>query len=253
VGADFAALIASLRMSRGGVTLDHFTTTIFDGKVAGRVQLDTTASPPAASLSAEIEGVDAARLAAFAGSAGVLTGRLAGHVSLRARGVTPETIFRSATGRATVVITDGTLPGLDLVSPVILAFGKPDPSKAAAPSREFSRLGGTFALAEGVLRSDDLAMSSRDVDLSGQGTLRVAGAVADVRADLLLSESLSAQAGRDLYRYARQGSRIVLPATVNGPLASPSVSLDVAAAAERAITNELEDQVRKALERLRKR
>ena len=57
----------------------------------------------------------------------------------------------------------------------------------------------------------------------------------DVRADLLLSESLSAQAGRDLYRYARQGSRIVLPATVNGPLASPSVSLDVAAAAERAL------------------
>jgi AsmA protein len=149
-------------------------------------------------------------------------------------------------------VTDGTLPGLDLVGPVILAFGKPDPSKPIESSRAFSRLGGTFTLADGVLRSDDLELDSRDVDLTGRGTLRVAGAVADVRANLTLSEALTAQAGRDLVRYAREGSRVVLPATISGPLASPRVAIDVESAARRALRNELEDQVRKAFGRIRK-
>ena len=119
-------------------------------------------------------------------------------------------------------------------------------------SKAFSRLGGTFTLADGVLQSNDLALASRDVDLSGRGTLRIAGAVTDVRANLLLSEALTAQAGRDLVRYAREGSRVVLPATITGPLASPTVFIDIQAAAGRALRNEVEDQIRKALERLKK-
>ena len=126
------------------------------------------------------------------------------------------------------------------------------PSKIAGRSRDFSRLGGTFTLADGVLQSGDLALDSRDVDLAGRGTLRVDGAVADVRANLTLSEDLSAQAGRDLYRYAHEGSRVVLPATVKGPLDSPSVSIDLGAATGRALRNELDEQVRKAFGRLRK-
>ena len=75
----------------------------------------------------------------------------------------------------------------------------------------------------------------------------------NLKTDLVLSESLSAQAGRDLYRYAREGSRIVLPATIKGSLASPLVSIDIEAAVGRAIQNELENKIKKALEQLRKR
>jgi hypothetical protein len=40
---------------------------------------------------------------------------------------------------------------------------------------------------------------------------------------------------------------VVLPATITGSLASPSVSTDVGAAAGRAIKNTLEDHLRKGL------
>lgn len=72
----------------------------------------------------------------------------------------------------------------------------------------------------------------------------------DLKADLKLSEALSAQAGRDLYRYAREGSRIVLPATVRGPLTGPTVFIDVGAALGRATRNAIEDQLKKGLRRL---
>ena len=141
---------------------------------------------------------------------------------------------------------------LDLVGPVILAFGKPDAGKAADRSSAFTTLGGTFALSGGVLRSDDLAMSSRDLDMKGRGTLRVAGAVADLKADLVLSEALSSQAGSDLRKYAHEGSRVVVPATITGSLASPKVSIDLGAAAGRAIRNAAEDEVKRVLGRLLK-
>jgi uncharacterized protein involved in outer membrane biogenesis len=252
LGIEFAGLATTIALGRGGVTLDPFSVAVFDGTLGGRLHLDTTGDTPRATLSADVAGLDAARLVAVAGSPGVLTGRLGGQLALDSRGTTASSVFQSARGRASVAIADGTIPGLDLVGPAILAFGKPDPSKAVGRSRAFSRLGGTFTLADGMLQSSDLSMNSRDLDLAGRGSLRVDGAVADVRANLLLSEDLSAQAGRDLFRYAHEGSRIVLPATVTGPLEAPSVSIDLGAATGRALRNELEDQVRKAFGRLRK-
>ena len=47
----------------------------------------------------------------------------------------------------------------------------------------------------------------------------------------MLSRELSAQAGRDLYRLAREGDRIVLPARIGGTVASPTVFVDVAVGA----------------------
>jgi hypothetical protein len=92
-------------------------------------------------------------------------------------------------------------------------------------------------------------MNSRDVDMRGRGTLAVAGAIVDLKADLVLSDALSAQAGRELVRYAREGSRVVLPATITGSLASPSVSIDATAAVGRALRNTVTDKIRKLFKR----
>jgi hypothetical protein len=202
-------------------------------------------------LTAKVQAIDVAKAATFAGSSGVMTGRLGGQIELRAAAGAPDVVFRTANGRATLTIKDGTMPGLDLVGPVILAFGKPDVGKAAERSSAFAALGGTFALSGGVLRSDDFSMSSRDLDMKGRD-LRVAGGVVDVKADLLLSEALSSQAGSDLRKYAHEGSRVVLPAIITGSLASPKVSIDLGAAAGRAVRNAAGDEVKKGLGRLLK-
>ena len=252
LGIDFANLTTTLAVTRDGLALEPFSVGLFDGTLAGRLGVDTDREPSEMTLAATVEAIDVAKAAAFAGSSGVMTGRLDGRLELRAAGGAPDIVFRTANGRATLTIKDGSMPGLDLVGPVILAFGKPDPGKATERSSTFSTLGGTFALSGGLLRSDDLSMSSRDLDMKGRGTLRVAGAVVDLKADLLLSEALSSQAGRDLQKYAHDGSRVVVPATITGSLASPKVSIDLAAAAGRAIRNAAEDEVKKGLGRLLK-
>ena len=86
--------------------------------------------------------------------------------------------------------------------------------------------------------------------MRGQGTVTLADLVVDLTADMVLSEQLTAQAGRDLRRYAREGGRIVLPATVRGPLRQPTVFVDVGAALKRVTRNALEDELKKGLRRL---
>src|SRR5439155_15794436 len=80
---------------------------------------------------------------------------------------------------------------------------------------------------------------SPDVDVVARGTLTIPTKALDAGADLVLSESLSKQAGTDLYRYTREGNRIVLPAIVGGTISQPQVRIDAAAAIRRGIRNEV--------------
>ena len=101
-----------------------------------------------------------------------------------------------------------------------------------------------FVLQEQVFRADALALHSRDVDLAGSGTLATATKALDGRFDISLSEALSAQAGNDLRRYTREGSRVVLPATVRGTLETPRVTIDTASALKRGLRNEVEGRLK---------
>jgi hypothetical protein len=73
------------------------------------------------------------------------------------------------------------------------------------------------------------------------------------RTNLVLSRELSAQAGRDLYRLAREGDRVVLPATIGGTTTAPTVFIDVQAALQRALRNKAQDELKGLLDRFRGR
>ncbi len=248
LGQDFTDLSASLALTREGLQLEPVTLNLLGGRLDGRLRVDTSQPSTQVSLAADVQAMEVAQLAALADAKGAITGRLGGQLRLEARADAAGVSLGTARGTATLAITDGTMPGLDLVRPVITAFGTT--GQVARGGSEFSRVGGTFRLASGVLSSDDLTLASPDADMRGRGTVRLADLVVDVRADLVLSEALSAQAGRDLRRYAREGSRIVVPATVKGPLASPTVFVDVSAALQRATRNLVEDELKKGLRRL---
>ena len=251
-GIAFANLATTLHVTPREVALEPLSVGVFGGTVTGRLTADTVTTR--LRLAGKVDGLDAAAVASYAGAPDVITGRVGGTVDVAASGTSAETLVSGATGSGAVTVSNGTLPGLDLVRPVIVALG--GRAEAAAPtsgSRSFSSIRGTFALAGGQLRTSDLTLTSPDLDCAVRGNLRVAGAVADLSADVRLSEALSAQAGRDLYKYTREGNRIVVPATIRGGLASPSVSVDVKALAGRAVRGAVEDEVRKGLGRLFRR
>jgi uncharacterized protein involved in outer membrane biogenesis len=230
-------------------TLSPLSVSAFGGSFQGNVELETGRAA-SVRLSGRIDGFDVRDALETTGSAGGITGQLGGNLSLTAPGGDAASLVQRATGTITAAITRGTIPHLDLVRAIVLAFGKPSGAPPEGSGSAFTRLGGTFSVAAGTISSDDLTMRSRDLDLAGRGSLRLATGELTARVDVILSEELTAQAGVDLRRYAQENNRVVIPATIGGTLREPTVMLDLAAATERALRNELKRRARGFLEQL---
>jgi uncharacterized protein involved in outer membrane biogenesis len=249
----FRDLATTITMTDGAMSLAPLAVGALGGRFEGRVDADTRADVPMLRLTGRIDGLDVAEVLKASGSQGGITGRLGGSVALSAAGSGAEALLRTARGSIAAAITNGTMPRLELVRPIVLAFGKPSGAPAEGSGSAFSRLGGTFALANGVINCNDLTMAARDFDVSGRGSLALASSALSARGDVLLSSELTAQAGTDLRRYAQENGRVVVPATIGGTLQRPAVTLDIAAATRRALGNELQRRTRSFIDDLFKR
>jgi uncharacterized protein involved in outer membrane biogenesis len=253
LGAAFTNLETTTRMNGGAATLEGLKMEVFGGRFAGAAGFDGRQRQPVYDWRGTFEHLDVPSLVAFAGSPGSMTGRLAGSLALAAAGVEPLDAMKRARGTARVVITDGKVPGLEVVRSVVLAFGKPSGERPAGSGEAFTRLAASLSVAGQVLSTSDLTLASRDLDMTGEGTMSLATQAVNLRADVMLSRELSAQAGRDLYRLAREGERIVLPARITGTVGSPTVFVDVQAALNRAIRNRAQDELKSLFDRLIKK
>jgi uncharacterized protein involved in outer membrane biogenesis len=239
-GCTFRNLSTTIDAAPGQTMLDGVSLEVFGGTFKGRLDADTHAAAPVLRLTGTIAGLDVPEVLKGSGSPGGITGRFGGTVSLVASGADGATMMRTARGTINGAVTDGTMPHLDLVRAVILAFGKPSGGPAEGSGTTFKRLAGTFALSNGTLKTENLTLESRDFDTAGRASFGLDSGAVEARADLVLSPELTAQAGSDLRRYAQQDGHVILPATVVGTIDKPRVSIDIAAAARRALGNELQ-------------
>jgi uncharacterized protein involved in outer membrane biogenesis len=250
LGIDLSDLTTTCSLSGDDVLLKDLKLRAFDGSFAGSGAFRGSTSQPRYEWRGAFESIDVPKLVAFAGAPGALTGRLGGSVSLTAAGADPQAAMHRAEGTTRLTIRDGVLQNMSIVRSVILAFGKPASEQPAGSGDAFNQLATTVRVNGQNLSTNDLTLASRDFDLAGAGTLSLASGALNFHSDVTLSRELSAQAGRDLYRLAREGDRIVLPARITGTVNSPTVFVDVQEALGRALRNRAQDEIKSFLDRL---
>jgi uncharacterized protein involved in outer membrane biogenesis len=249
-GVELTALRGSLLAQGNRLGLSNAAFELFGGRYAGALDAEI-GERLTVNITSRIENLDVAQLAAFGGVPGTVTGRLSGSGRFTGRGADMAAVLASAAGNGSAAIVDGTIPRLNLVRTVILFFGRPAADAPPSAGDRFDTLTASFSLARQVVSAESFALDSPDVDIRGAGTLTIPTKALDGRAELLLSEALSAQAGTDLVRYTREGDRVLLPATIGGTLESPRVMIDAAAAVKRGLRNELERRMKGLFDRLK--
>ncbi|MEZ5285848.1 MAG: AsmA-like C-terminal region-containing protein [Vicinamibacterales bacterium] len=252
-GVAFTGLTATAHVTPDGIGFDPLALDLFGGHLAGTLRVELGGEEPVLAVNGDLSGVDMAALTAFAGQPGSVTGTLRASLAVTGQGTDPEQALARVRGQGSATISDGTMKGLQLVRPIVLAFGKPDAAQPTSGGEQFSSLGATYTLAGGVVTLRDLSFASRDVELSGAGTLTLAGGGLDITADAKLSRELTAQAGRDLVRYTAENGQVTVPATVTGTVESPQVGINVGSVAKRAVTNEIKRQTESAIRSLFKK
>jgi AsmA-like C-terminal region len=251
-GVALSRFEASLLADGSEVRIEPLKFDLFGGRQDGWLDV-TFGETLNVRVGAGISNLDVSQLAAYGGAANTIAGRLYGSGRFGARGRNMAEVLGAARGVGEVMLSDGTIPHLDVVRTVVTFFGRPPEDARPASGERYESITATFALADRVVRSDDLTLRSPDFDVFARGTLALPTKTINARGELVLSERLSAQAGRDLYRFTRSGNRVVLPAVVTGTMGQPRVRIDAAAALRRGLQNEVERRLEDLLERVRPR
>ena len=253
LGMALANLTTVGRVRGGTAALDDLKVDVLGGHYEGSAAFVESRGSGRYEWRGHVTGLDVPQLMTFAGVQGAMTGRLSGTIAVNAAGTDPRQAMQRARGTSRLTITDGRIPGLEVVRSVILAFGKPSGARPDGSGEAFSRIAATVAIDGTNLSTADLVFESRDFDMNGEGRLSLVTQAVDLTTSVVLSKELSAQAGRDLYRFAHEGERIVLPARITGPVASPTVMVDVKAALGRALRNKVQDQIRGLFDRFKRK
>jgi uncharacterized protein involved in outer membrane biogenesis len=252
-GLAFSALDTRVEAERAQVRLEPLGATLLGGRYAGSMRVVLQPDGPALHVAGTLSDADAAALLDYLGRPGAtLTGRVTANVQIdQAPGAAPP--LERMRGTVGLAARDGTIEGISAVRRAIIDLaGRAEPVDLLPASDRYDRFTGTFGVAEGRLETRDLLLETGDLDVRGQGSINLAAGNLALDATVVLSPELSAAAGRDLLRYAREGDRIVLPARIGGTLGDPRVSLDIADATRRALRNRLEEEASSLLERLRR-
>jgi uncharacterized protein involved in outer membrane biogenesis len=247
---------ARLEATSSAIVLDPVTFTLDAGRFEMRVAVDASDRSAPIETRGTVTGLDVAQLqAATSTRRQKLTGRLDATFTLRAP---PRAdvfaMLEEASGSVDLAIRNGHMPGIQVVRQTVLRLANragPPPSLEATDA--FSRLDASLSLQPSAARISRLTLTAADFDVEGHGALSPRDWRMALDATVTLTEALSQQAGRDLYRYAHDGKRIVLPIVIGGTLFEPTATIDVSKAAGRAINNRIEDEVQSLFERLIKK
>jgi uncharacterized protein involved in outer membrane biogenesis len=245
-------LTSNARITRDAMTLEPMSFGVLGGHYNGALVF-TLGVIPDFKLDATLAGVDVGTATAFAGTPGVLTGRLSGNLHLAGRGMDASSVIKSARGTARVEILNGVVKNLGLVRTIVVATsGRSDRAgvgTSGGRDEPFTKLGATLTIANGSANTQDLRFESQDLLLATAGVVRLDGSGINLVGKVQLSDEFSKQAGRDLVRYTQEGGRVTLPVAITGSGNAPQVSVDIAGMAKRAFTNRANEEVQKALKK----
>ncbi|MGE6781630.1 AsmA family protein [Ensifer adhaerens] len=213
----------TLKISEGIANLDIPESPFYGGQMAASVTADGSGAEPSIAVRASISGASAAPLLTDLANFKHLEGALQTTFEIAGAGGTTGTLKRSLKGTAEVRFSDGAIRGIDVADVYnnlvgLMSSGfKQNDNKATG----FTELGASFAIDNGVARTDDIKLVGPLVRMSGKGEANLPEDQLNFRLDPRVVASLQGQ-GADI---ATEG--IGVPVVIEGSFAAPRIYPDL--------------------------
>jgi uncharacterized protein involved in outer membrane biogenesis len=256
---EFSNVRATMRVSKGVITMQNFSLNAFDGSVISKGTLDLRApQQPLFDLALDVKRVEAhAMLPKFTTFGERIYGRLTMNTTMK--GALDDTlglIAKTLTGRGDVEMENGRLTGVSVNKAVATFLKLPDLENIT-----FKNWSNSFTISEGRIVVKDLTINALDADYVVNGSQGIDGTL-DYAMTLLLPEKTSGRiavpgfAGEALNLFKDNTGRVKLDFTVTGTSENPSVALDTKAArtkAEDMVKQKVADEAKKLGEQAKKK
>lgn len=235
-----------LNSDGGNLRIHPVSAGLFEGKYSGDVRIDASGAIPVLSVNEQISDVSVGALVAAMFEKQNVSGTINGSFQLSGRGAELPAIQRSLSGNMSIELSDGAIEGVDIWYQLRRAralFRKEAPPEPSSPPRTpFSNVRVAGPVADGVFSNDELRAELPFMQVNGSGTVDIPAATLDYRMTARvfdrpeLMSGVGAEELRDL-------SRAAVPFRVSGPLASPSVSVDIETLLRQRVEQEVQDRL----------
>ena len=196
---------------------------LYQGRGSGRITVDGTGKE--ALIAADFSLADIAAQPLLKDSAGIdwLSGKYSGNLSIKGHGVSEEALVQSINGNGDFAISNGAVAGFNLGGALRELQEGNIPNIEASPSQktDFSALTGSYVIADGVARNEDLKLAGPAVRATGSGTIDLPARSLDYTVKPTLVASAEGEGGeQDL-------AGIEVPVHVTGPWSAPKIEPDL--------------------------
>ncbi|MEM7407882.1 MAG: AsmA family protein [Pseudomonadota bacterium] len=240
-GLSLSDLKAAVKAKAGVIKATPLSAKLYGGSYAGNVGIDARGKAAKVSLNETLKGVQIGPLLKDLQGEDRLEGTAAARLKATMAGNDPEAMKRTLNGSGSFSFANGALKGVNIAAMIrdakakILGGGGADP---AAPQRtDFSTLGGSFRIKNGLVSNNDFAAKSPLLRIKGKGTANLVSEALNYRTTTSVVATAKGQGGKELADLAG----IDIPLKITGTFSEPQYGLDVEAFAKLLATQKAKD------------
>jgi uncharacterized protein involved in outer membrane biogenesis len=217
----FGPGVIGLSLHQGVAKLNLQELEAYGGRGAGTLSIDATGAKPAVAADLKLSGISLQPLLRAASGGAWLEGRGAITLALNTQGGSEAQLLEALQGQMQVAVTEGAVHGFD-VDRAMRALQRARLDRLA-PRRDdrtpFSGLNGTFQIANGIAKTQDLKLASSHVQLAGDGAIELVPR----RIDLTLQTKI--EGGPPAEGAVVKIGTLELPISIKGPLDRPEFTI----------------------------
>ncbi|ABS62175.1 AsmA family protein [Parvibaculum lavamentivorans DS-1] len=215
--------VLNLKLANGVLTANLTQLDLYEGRGSGVLTLNGAGNTPQLKADFRLSGVAAEPLLTDAADFSRLQGTTAVNFSLATSGRSQRDMVAALGGNGAVKFTNGKIKGVNLaqLTRTVLSAATSGWQAGGTQDTDFSELGGTFTISNGVLSNNDLKLLSPLIRISGAGTANILEKTLNYRVEPKIAASLEGQGGKT------DVAGIEVPIIISGPWAKPRFTPDL--------------------------
>jgi AsmA protein len=223
----------NLKANDGQVALAPFSADLYQGSMAGSLNVDARTTP-AIALKQDMKGIQIGPLLVDSINNDMLEGKGTLSVDVNTQGATVGALKKALNGIAAVNLADGAVKGIDIAGTIRDVKSKLNLLKSQASvgadqkkRTDFSEMKATFNIKNGVAHNDDLSMKAPLFRVTGSGDIDIGNETINYLAKPTVVSTTKGQGGKE----AEALNGVTIPVKVTGTFSAPKYALDYTAAA----------------------
>lgn len=212
-----------LALSNGVLNANLSKLNLYDGKGSGTLTVNGAGKTPQVKADFALSGLQAEPFLTDAADFGRLQGASAFDVAVSTAGRSQADMVSALDGQGSVKFTDGKIKGINLaaLARTVLSAATTGWQAGGTQDTDFSELGGTFTITDGILKNDDLKLLSPLIRVTGAGKADMPKKTLNYRVEPKLAATLEGQGGD------QSATGIEVPILITGSWSNPKFAPDL--------------------------